>query len=93
MADEADIASEVQEREMALRMAQRASLQREAPDEDDAGNRYCLNCGEIIPPARVQAVQAVRCVYCSEKRERFSRLAARKGGGMRYFGSVQESWE
>lgn len=74
MADEADVANRMQESEMRLAMAQRATARREAPDEDDQGNRYCLDCGEIIPQERVQAIDAVRCVYCAEKRERGSRL-------------------
>jgi hypothetical protein len=49
MADDADIATERSEQEMALFRAQRASTRFELPDEDDAGNRYCLDCGETIP--------------------------------------------
>ncbi|MEY2343224.1 TraR/DksA C4-type zinc finger protein [Acidithiobacillus sp. IBUN Pt1247-S3] len=90
MADEADIAGQMQEQEMALLMAQRAGSRTESADEDDAGNRYCLDCGEIIPPARVQAVQAVRCVHCSNKRERFSRLSAQRGGMMRYLANTRD---
>ena len=74
MADEADVANRMQESEMRLAMAQRATARREVPDEDEDGNRYCLDCGEAIPQKRVQAVDAVRCVYCAEKRERGSRL-------------------
>ena len=52
----------------------------EPPDEDDQGNRYCLDCGEAIPQARVDAVQAVRCVGCAEVKERGRRLARMRGG-------------
>jgi DnaK suppressor protein len=84
MADEADLAAEQAEREMALFQLQRAGARTEAPDEDDAGNRYCLDCGEIIPPERVAVVQAVRCVYCEEIREHKSRFHGTRGGIMRY---------
>lgn len=47
----------------------------EAPDEDNKGNRYCLDCGDTIPRARVEAVQAVRCVNCVVVRERGLRVA------------------
>jgi len=79
MADEADIATQQQEQEMRLALAQRASTRTEDPDEDEQGNRYCLDCGEIIPPERVRAVGAVRCVHCATKRERFSRVAKQRG--------------
>lgn len=79
MADEADIATEQSELEMAIFQAQRASTRSEQPDEDDAGNRYCLDCGDEIPAERVAAVQAVRCVYCAEIRERKSRFQGMRG--------------
>lgn len=40
----------------------------EQPDEDEYG-RYCLDCGIDIPQARIDAVNAVRCVRCQTKRE------------------------
>lgn len=72
MADAADFASDLQEQVVSRSLAQRAtrSWDRETPDEDEAGNRYCLDCAEIIPPARVEAVDAARCIYCAQKRER-----------------------
>ncbi len=49
----------------------RALLQRmhnkvtETPDQDAAGNRYCLDCGEQIPRERLSAEpSATRCVGC-----------------------------
>ena len=35
---------------------------------------------EGIPQARVEAVQAVRCVGCAEVKERGRRLARKRGG-------------
>ncbi len=53
----------------------------ETPDEDEHGNRYCLDCGEQIPRERLQAVPyAVRCVPCLSRRERRARIAEQPGG-------------
>lgn len=55
--------------------------QMEPPDEDEDGNRYCLDCGEQIPPQRLLAVPyAVRCVPCLSKRERRTRMAEQSRG-------------
>jgi len=90
MADEADIAAKQLEEEMRMTLAQRASIRMEDPDEDEQGNRYCLDCGDIIPPERVRAVAAVRCVHCATKLERFSRVS-RQPGIRRYLVSTQEN--
>jgi RNA polymerase-binding transcription factor DksA len=87
--DEADIAAEVEEMERSLALQRlRASYGFEEPDEDEQGNRYCLDCGERIPAARVLAVQAVRCVDCASVRERGS-VGSRisRTGILRYLGS------
>jgi RNA polymerase-binding transcription factor DksA len=61
--DEADFASEMEERERRCAIQRlRAASGLEEPDEDAQGNRYCLDCGEKIPAARVLAAQALRCV-------------------------------
>jgi DnaK suppressor protein len=71
--DEADFASEMEERERRCAIQRlRAASGLEEPDEDAQGNRYCLDCGEKIPAARVLAVQALRCVDCASVRERGS---------------------
>lgn len=82
--DPSDLASSIEEqqRAAALAAARSRSISTEAPDEDDQGNRYCLDCGETIPPARIAAVGAVRCVDCAlalECRQRFSKFTG-KGG-------------
>jgi len=82
MADEIDLLTVRQEKEMELLMAERASAPQEDPDEDERGNRYCLDCAEIIPAERVAAVRAVRCVSCATKRERFRKLASQPGGAV-----------
>ncbi len=69
MADDADFATRLQEQEMCMLMAQRSTTRPELPDEDDQGNRCCLDCADIIPPERVRIVGAVRCVHCAGKRE------------------------
>ena len=62
-----------------------AQQSREAPDEDEQGNRFCLDCGEQIPPDRVAAVAAVRCVRCASRREKQGRIGRQKGGAERFF--------
>jgi len=65
--------------ELFLRAALRAHAEQaadtgEAPDEDDKGNRYCLDCGEIISPERRAIMpKAIRCVSCLSRRERLNR--------------------
>jgi len=82
--DPSDLASSIEEqqRAAALAAARGRSISTEAPDEDDQGNRYCLDCGDAIPPARIAAVGAVRCVDCAsalEYRQRFAKFTG-KGG-------------
>ncbi|MDA8152881.1 MAG: hypothetical protein M0003_09250 [Acidithiobacillus sp.] len=85
MADEADVgAKNTEEHLMEALARQRAALvPQEEPDEDAQGNRYCLDCADIIPSERVQAVEAVRCVTCAAKRERFTKLTQGRGGAGR----------
>ncbi len=90
MADDADFVTHLQEQEMRMALAQRATTRPELPDEDDQGNRYCLDCAEIIPPERVRVVGAVRCVHCAGKRERFDRLAKQPGNITRYLSESDE---
>ena len=82
LSDVSDIATRNEQANIAMRLEERrlAMLHQEAPDEDASGNRYCLDCADDIPPARVQAVNAVRCVVCAEKRERLLKLRAQRGG-------------
>lgn len=69
-ADPLDAAARLEESQREAAIARTLAAQtREAPDEDEHG-RYCLDCGETIPAARVAAVQAVRCVHCVQARER-----------------------
>lgn len=72
--DDAEIASQLEEAGRSAAIARAlAACPQEEPDEDGQGNRYCLDCAEIIPSARVQAVRAVRCVDCTRKKERLSK--------------------
>lgn len=79
MADFADDAQRVTERELAVIMGNRAKCAEE-PDED-ADGRYCLSCGDLIPLERVAAVDAVRCIYCQQRIESAARLKKRGGNG------------
>lgn len=69
-----DIAAEYEQRERDLALARLRVASVEEPDEDSNGNRYCLDCGEIIPKARVVVVMAVRCVDCAGRREKMLRI-------------------
>lgn len=69
MTDVFDRASEQEEFFRNTSIAQARSRAQEEPDEDEHG-RYCLDCTQIIPPARVAAVNAVRCIHCQAKREK-----------------------
>ncbi|MGK9450307.1 TraR/DksA C4-type zinc finger protein [Acidithiobacillus caldus] len=68
-ADPLDVAAQLEECERNAAIAKTLMRPQESPDEDEHG-RYCLDCGETIPTARVAAVQAVRCVECAQVRER-----------------------
>jgi phage/conjugal plasmid C-4 type zinc finger TraR family protein len=72
--DMADIAAEYEQRDRDLALARRRAAPIEEPDEDSNVNRYCLDCGDIIPKARVAAVMAVRCVDCASHREKMLRI-------------------
>ena len=75
MPDEFDKAMAIEEHNHTLRLAEAARAARERltptepPDEDAEGNRFCLDCGDSIPRARVESVNAVRCVACTVLRE------------------------
>lgn len=57
------------ERETALRRA-RSVLYQEGPEWID-GQPCCRECGEPIPPKRLEALPGVGlCRYCQEERER-----------------------
>lgn len=72
MSDFCDDASLVTERDLSRILAARNSRTEEPWEED--GVRYCLTCGAEIPPARVAAVDAVRCVDCQVVLERQQQL-------------------
>lgn len=75
--DEADIVAEFEQRDRDAALSRMQAVPQEPPDEDAEGNRYCLDCAEIIPPKRVEAVNAVRCVYCAQLRERSRKISGR----------------
>ena len=87
--DLADVAAVYEQRDRDMALARMRSGPVEAPDEDAQGNRYCLDCGDTIPKARVEAVQAVRCVSCVGAKEGGQRLARMRGGASSY--PVRES--
>lgn len=83
--DISDQASATEELFLQQAKAQHAlqSLQErlEAPDEDEEGNRFCLDCGDQIPAARLVIVPfAVRCVPCLSRKEQRRKLAESRGG-------------
>ncbi len=69
-ADSFDAASHLEEMERQNSIARFRQTGPQEPPDEDAEGRYCLDCGDVIPPARVAAVNAVRCVVCQTRRER-----------------------
>ena len=63
LADEADVGAKNTEEHLmeALARQRAASVSHEEPDEDAQGNRYCLDCADIIPPERVHSALAFAC--------------------------------
>ncbi len=76
--DDADMALPLQEEFLnrGIALSQKSLQRTEEPDEDENGNRFCLDCGQEIPPARVQILDAVRCTHCASRKERIARLYA-----------------
>ena len=76
MPDSFDQAMDIEERNHERNLAAAARTAREKlapaekPDEDDKGNRFCLDCGARIPRKRVASVNAVRCVACVQRAEK-----------------------
>ncbi|WP_414039399.1 TraR/DksA C4-type zinc finger protein [Acidithiobacillus sp. M4-SHS-6] len=69
MPDIFEQASDLEDLERSHILSKHRNRQVEMPDEAD-GIRYCLDCGDEIPEARVLAINAVRCVHCAGIRER-----------------------
>ena len=62
---------ENRERALGNQLAKRRT---ETPDQDAAGNRFSLSCGEQIASERLEAApDAVRCVPCQSWSEREGR--------------------
>jgi len=65
-----DIADEAQAMEaahLASALAARPGLSVEAQERDRHGRVVCLDCGELIPAARLAAIpDACRCVECAQ---------------------------
>lgn len=47
--DIADVAAVYEERDRNIALANMRQGPVETPDEDNKGNRYCLDCGDTIP--------------------------------------------
>jgi phage/conjugal plasmid C-4 type zinc finger TraR family protein len=73
--DDIDRAQAIEEmqREQAIKANHKPS---EAPEYDGSGNRICIECGTIIPPRRIDAINAVRCVDCQQALEQKQRVYA-----------------
>jgi phage/conjugal plasmid C-4 type zinc finger TraR family protein len=89
--DPLDEGTQLAERERAYALAaiRQRSQSTEPPDDetDEHGvyHRYCLQCGDEIPAARLKSVPfAVRCVPCLTKIETEQRIANGKGGVREY---------
>jgi len=68
-----DAASKLEQRERDTAIAAHRNRHIEKPDQDDDGNRFCLDCADQIPGQRIESVNAVRCVDCQGVREQKNR--------------------
>lgn len=73
VADPVDIAGEREQQDRDNATANHLNRRQEAPDQDESGNRFCLDCGDQINPQRVASINAVRCVDCAGLREKQTR--------------------
>lgn len=80
--DYADDAQRAEERHRETALERQARAPAEAPEIDEEGNRRCLDCDVIIPPKRVELINAVRCVHCQSRREHWQRTTGRVPGGV-----------
>lgn len=65
MSDIADLAETLEQQQRDRALAAVRNQNKEAPWIEGA-DWLCLDCTEVIPPARVAAIGAVRCVECQE---------------------------
>lgn len=70
MADHLDIAADREQQARDVAIKNHLNRPTETPDEDEDGNRFCLDCADQIQQERVESVNAVRCVDCADIRER-----------------------
>lgn len=69
MPDLLDRASDREQQERERAIANHVNRQKEKPDQDADGTRWCLSCGCEVPKQRVEKVDAVRCVDCQQFKE------------------------
>lgn len=70
MTDQFDKAQELEQTFRDKALAHQLNRPVEEPDEDEDGNRYCLDCGALIPQDRLDAYpSAVRHVSCQSRKE------------------------
>jgi DnaK suppressor protein len=72
--DIADQAEHQEEMARNLVIKSHQNRRKEQPEFDNDGNRICLECGDDISEKRIQAIDAVRCVFCQQKKEQKERL-------------------
>lgn len=74
MMDDADMASNAEERAMAQFEARRARFAESLRGYDPSQPVHCVDCGEVVPPARLAAYPRTRrCVGCAAEVERYYR--------------------
>ncbi|MGL4214386.1 MAG: TraR/DksA C4-type zinc finger protein [Morganella morganii] len=67
MVDEADISQAERDFLLSVRLSKRAQYQGES-------EKYCTDCGDIIPSARRRTLPGVQfCIFCAERREKKGR--------------------
>lgn len=77
--DPADEATAVEQLTTRLALASHANRYQEPAEYNDSGARICIDCEIVIPQARVDSVNAVRCVACQEVEEWQASQFAKRG--------------
>lgn len=70
MADDIDLANVLIENELS-----RALSKRESASQQAKGSKFCVECGDAIPPGRTKLGFKL-CVPCAEEKERKKQLYA-----------------
>ena len=75
--DPLDVATQNALADTARTLSVHANRFRPIAIHDVDNNKICIDCDELIPPARASIPEVVRCIDCQELEERTMRFTAR----------------